>query len=204
MTVAGAPPLPVLPWVSVSAMPLIRLALPLAAAALVLTACSSDTEESADASADASAQTCSYEETVDGVTALREPDSDPQLTVAKNAKRPKELVAVDLCEGSGETAGGADIVVVDYVGVGYKSREVFDSSFLRGQPAEFPLNGVIPGWSEGVSGMAPGGARLLLIPAELAYGKAGAPPASAPNEDLAFSVELDDVGSSAAVDPAGP
>ena len=88
----------------------------------------------------------------------------------------------------------ADTVTVDYVGVGYKSQKVFDSSYERGAPATFPLTGVIPGWTEGVAGMKPGGARLLLVPSELAYGEEGRPPAISPNEALAFIVEMDSIG----------
>lgn len=169
-----------------------RFALPLAAAALALTACSTSTEE-AETNTSAAPESCSFDKTVDGVTAVQEADSAPELVIAKGATPPKALVIEDLCPGNGEEATPADTVTVDYVGVGYKSRKVFDSSFERGQPAQFPLSGVIPGWTQGVTGMKPGGARLLLIPADLAYGKAGAPPAIAPDEALAFIVELDEI-----------
>jgi peptidylprolyl isomerase len=175
----------------------VRLVLPVAAA-LFLVACSSSdpAADGGDATASPQAQNCDYDVTVAGVTAVRSGDTAPELTVAKGAKEPKKLVVKDLCTGSGDAATPADVVTVDYVGVGYKSREEFDSSFQRGQPAEFPLGGVIPGWTEGVSGMQPGGARLLLIPAAQAYGETGAPPAIAPDEPLAFIVELDSIGAS--------
>jgi peptidylprolyl isomerase len=81
-------------------------------------------------------------------------------------------------------------VTVNYVGVGQQSGQVFDSSWQRGQPATFPLDGVIQGWSEGLVGMQPGGRRLLIIPAELAYGDAGAGADIAPGETLVFVVDL--------------
>ena len=73
--------------------------------------------------------------------------------------------------------------------------QVFDSSWQRGEPATFPLDGVIQGWSQGLVGMQPGGRRLLVIPAELAYGDAGAGADIAPGETLVFVVDLIDAGS---------
>lgn len=171
-----------------------KLLLPIAALALVAAGCSSDTKE-AETNTSAAPESCSFDKTVDGVTAVQQALSAPDLVVAKDAPVPKELVTEDLCPGEGVAATATDTVTVDYVGVGYKSQKVFDSSFERGAPATFPLSGVIPGWTEGVAGMKPGGARLLLIPAEMAYGASGTPDgAIAPDEALAFIVELDTVG----------
>lgn len=171
-----------------------KLILPIAALALVAAGCSSNTKE-AETNTSASPESCSFDKTVQGVTAVQQAASAPDLTVDKNAPVPKELVTEDLCLGEGVAATASDTVTVDYVGVGYKSQKVFDSSFERGAPATFPLSGVIPGWTEGVAGMKPGGARLLLIPAEMAYGATGTPDgAIAPDEALAFIVELDSLG----------
>jgi FKBP-type peptidyl-prolyl cis-trans isomerase len=67
---------------------------------------------------------------------------------------------------------------------------VFDSSFERGQPTEFPLGAVVPGWQEGLRLMKPGDEAVLEIPAAMGYGAQGAPPDIPPNADLVFRVQL--------------
>jgi FKBP-type peptidyl-prolyl cis-trans isomerase len=67
---------------------------------------------------------------------------------------------------------------------------VFDSSFARGQPAQFPLTQVIPGWTEGLQLMRPGDEFIFYIPPELGYGAGGSPPAIPPNSPLEFRVQL--------------
>ncbi len=79
---------------------------------------------------------------------------------------------------------------------------MFDSSIARGQPAEFPLNGVIPCWTEGVQTMKVGGKAQLTCPAELAYGPNGHPPAIPPQATLVFDVELLDIVKPEAPKPA--
>ena len=66
----------------------------------------------------------------------------------------------------------------------------FDSSYSRGQPAEFRLDQVIPGWTEALQLMAPGAKYNLIVPSALAYGAAGAPPSIRPYSTLLFEVEL--------------
>ena len=83
------------------------------------------------------------------------------------------------------------------VRVNYEGRlpdgKVFDSSYQRGEAAEFALTSVIPGWREGVALMPVGAKYRFWIPGELAYGKRGSPPLIGPNQPLVFDVELMDI-----------
>ncbi|TMK59141.1 MAG: FKBP-type peptidyl-prolyl cis-trans isomerase [Actinobacteria bacterium] len=114
---------------------------------------------------------------------------------APSGAPPKQLVTKDLEEGTGAEAKAGDSVSVQYVGVNYKTGKEFDASWSRGEPFTFTLGAgeVIPGWDEGVEGMKVGGRRELIIPPELGYGPAGAPPAIPPNETLIFVVDLEAV-----------
>ena len=105
---------------------------------------------------------------------------------------PDELVVEDLEEGDGAEAQAGDTLTVHYVGVIYDSGEEFDSSYERGQPIDFVLGtgGVIPGWDQGLEGMKEGGRRQLVIPPDLAYGKAGDPPDIPPDATLIFVIDL--------------
>ena len=87
---------------------------------------------------------------------------------------PSELTIKDLVVGDGDEAQRGGIVDVHYVGVDYESGEEFDSSWDRGQSANFPLDRLIPGWQEGIPSMKVGGRRQLTVPPELAYGPSGA------------------------------
>ena len=93
-----------------------------------------------------------------------------------------------LAEGSGDSPKATDTVKVHYEGR-LISGSVFDSSIARGEPVSFPLNGVIPGWSEGVQLMKIGSKFQFTIPSALAYGPAGTGPIP-PNSVLVFDVEL--------------
>ncbi len=90
--------------------------------------------------------------------------------------------------GQGDSPKATDTVRVHYEGR-LISGEVFDSSYARGEPVSFPLNGVIPGWSEGVQLMSPGAKFEFTIPSALAYGSSGTGPIP-PNSVLVFDVEL--------------
>jgi peptidylprolyl isomerase len=113
-----------------------------------------------------------------------------------NQPPPQKLVVEDLEEGSGPAAKTGDKVSLQYVGVNYKSGKEFDASWSRGEPVIFNLGSgvVIPGWEKGLQGMKVGGRRELVIPPELGYGPAGAPPAIPPNETLVFVVDLEAIG----------
>ncbi|QMU22992.1 FKBP-type peptidyl-prolyl cis-trans isomerase [Gordonia rubripertincta] len=87
---------------------------------------------------------------------------------------PADLTITDIIVGDGAEAVRGGVVDVHYVGVDYETGEEFDSSWDRGQSANFPLDRLIPGWQEGIPGMKVGGRRQLTVPPELAYGPAGA------------------------------
>lgn len=91
--------------------------------------------------------------------------------------------------GTGETPKATDKVKVHYHGT-LRDQTVFDSSRDRGTPATFPLNGVIPCWTEGVQKMKVGGKATLVCPADIAYKDRGAPPVIKPGAALKFEVEL--------------
>ena len=97
-----------------------------------------------------------------------------------------------LKEGNGAQPKATDTVTVDYRGTLIDGTE-FDSSYKRGQPATFPLNGVIKGWTEGLQLMKAGGKYQFYIPADLAYGQRAMGPDIAPNSTLIFDVELKSV-----------
>ena len=98
-----------------------------------------------------------------------------------------------LKEGSGDSPKETDNVTVHYHGT-LIDGTVFDSSVDRGQPATFPVNGVIPGWVEALKLMNPGAKYKLFIPSNLAYGERGAGGAIGPNATLVFEVELISIG----------
>lgn len=94
-----------------------------------------------------------------------------------------------LTEGTGKSPKATDTVLVHYAGTLLSGTE-FDSSYRRKEPIEFPLNRVIPGWTEGVQLMKEGAKFRFFIPSKLAYGPRGAGRDIGPNETLIFEVEL--------------
>lgn len=123
-----------------------------------------------------------------------------QSDVAANAaKEPGAVVTRSglvyraLKEGNGASPAATDTVRVHYKGTFPDGRE-FDSSYKRGQPTEFPLNGVIPCWTEGVQRMKAGGKAKLTCPPSIAYGQRGAGGVIPPNATLQFEIELLGVG----------
>ncbi len=115
--------------------------------------------------------------------------------LAKNKKKegvvtlPSGLQYKILTKGSGKSPKATDSVTVNYRGTLIDGTE-FDSSYKRNQPATFPVNGVIPGWTEALQLMKEGAKWQLFIPANLAYGERGAGGTIGPNATLIFEVEL--------------
>ncbi|MCA3006240.1 MAG: FKBP-type peptidyl-prolyl cis-trans isomerase [Planctomycetaceae bacterium] len=103
------------------------------------------------------------------------------------------LEITDLTVGEGAEAKPSSTVVAHYKGTLKSDGTEFDSSYSRGEPATFPLNGVIRGWQWGVPGMKVGGKRKLIIPWQMAYGEQGSPPKIGPRADLVFEIELKEV-----------
>ena len=114
--------------------------------------------------------------------------------LAENAKKDGVTVTASglqyrvITEGAGDAPKATDTVKVHYEGR-LISGDIFDSSIARGEPVSFPLNGVIPGWSEGVQLMKVGSKFEFTIPSALAYGPSGTGPIP-PNSVLVFDVEL--------------
>ena len=109
-----------------------------------------------------------------------------------------------LSEGTGPKPAAADTVVCDYKGTLVDNTE-FDSSYKRGEPATFPVSGVIKGWTEALQLMPVGSKWELFIPPDLAYGERGGPGGGiGPNATLIFEVELKSIQPKASVQPPDP
>jgi len=117
-------------------------------------------------------------------------------TVTGSAKTtlPSGVIFESLTTGSGPSPTATDTVKVNYRGTLPDGRE-FDSSYKRGQPASFPLNRVIPCWTQAVQLMKPGGKARITCPPATAYGASGAGGVIPPNATLMFDIELISIGS---------
>lgn len=124
------------------------------------------------------------ENTKKGQAFLTENKSKPGVKVTASGLQYKVITP-----GHGDHPAPTDTVTVNYEGK-LINGQVFDSSYKRGQPVTFPVNGVIKGWQEALVMMQPGAVWELYIPADLAYGAQGAPGAIGPNETLIFKVNL--------------
>jgi FKBP-type peptidyl-prolyl cis-trans isomerase len=114
-------------------------------------------------------------------------------------KAPSGLVFLPLELGSGIAPSATDRVTVHYRGTLVDGSE-FDNSYTRGEPATFPLDGVIPCWTEGIQKMKVGGKARLVCPSSIAYGDEGRPPEIPGGATLVFEVELKGVVAPAAED----
>ena len=116
------------------------------------------------------------------------------LTGTAKVTTPSGLVFEAVQTGSGPSPKATDTVKVHYRGTLTDGRE-FDSSYKRGEPTSFPLNRVIPCWTEAVQLMKPGGKARITCPPKLAYGERGAGGVIPPNATLIFDIELISIGS---------
>ncbi len=151
---------------------------------LTLAGCSNDSPEPQPTSSAAKTGSATFPKVTGGY------GENPTISKPTGAA-PTTLQTKDLVVGKGEKV--TDITKSyswNYEGVGWSNGKVFDSSFERSAPESFALNQVIPGWREGLKGIKVGGRRILLIPADQAYGEAGSPPVIGPNESLVFVVDL--------------
>jgi len=103
------------------------------------------------------------------------------------------LIYKEMRKGTGESPKPTDLVTVNYRGSLINGKE-FDSSYKRNEPATFPLNRVIPCWTEGLQMMKVGGKAQLVCPSAIAYGERGAPPDIPAGATLIFEVELLKIG----------
>ncbi|MEO6530898.1 MAG: FKBP-type peptidyl-prolyl cis-trans isomerase [Specibacter sp.] len=122
-----------------------------------------------------------------GLPTVKDNDKGTPVITVGSAKAPTELVSQNLITGKGAALKSSDTIVANYVGVNFVGGEIFDSSFDRGEPATFPLKGVIEGWTKGLTGKTVGSRVLLVIPKAQAYGDAGQGKAKG---DLVFVVDI--------------
>jgi peptidylprolyl isomerase len=185
------------------------LALPAVALALAFTACGDDSSDESAATPAPSEAAPTVTETPteapteaaeggatsgdSGVKVTGDVGEKPEIDTA-GVKETTELITEDIEEGKGAEAKTGDTVQVQYSGV-LADGTPFDNSYDRGEAFPFPLGGgrVIPGWDQGVAGMKEGGRRVLVIPSDLAYGDAGAPPTIPPGATLVFVVDLEKI-----------
>jgi peptidylprolyl isomerase len=163
------------------------LAALVASAALLLTACGDDSDSGGSDTVT----------TDSGIEVEGEAGEKPSLTIP-DSDPPTELVVEVLDEGDGTEVGADDFVVANYLGQTWDPLEsapdeanVFDNSYDRGAVTGFPLNGVVAGWKEGLTGQTVGSRVLLTIPPDKGYGETGSGDGSIPaNATLAFVVEI--------------
>lgn len=164
--------------------------------ALFVAGCGSDSSSSTTGGSDTAAQSPTSEEGSTSEEEAAEEEAEeapdlPQVSVPKGPP-PKKLVIEDEKKGSGPTAKAGDKVSVEYVGVLYKTEELFDANWGSGEPFTFKLGAkeVIAGWDKGVQGMKVGGVRKLIIPPDLAYGEQAIYPSIPAYSTLVFLVKL--------------
>ena len=163
----------------------------LAASSLGLAACGSSSADSTTTTAATTTPTARP-----GIGTVADPSpagtlgTQPTITVPPGAP-PNQLQIKDLIVGTGPAAKPGDQLSMQYVGVAYSTKQIFDSSWSRNAPFPFVLGGnVIAGWNQGVAGMQAGGRREIIIPPSLAYGASSPGPGIGTNDTLIFIVDL--------------
>lgn len=127
-----------------------------------------------------------------GVAVDGDVGAKPTITLP-DGPPPDDLVVHDIVQGDGVQVPAGATVTTHYVGVSWANDgEQFDASWDRGTPIQFPLAGVIQGWTDGIPGMRVGGRRLLVIPPSQGYGPQSPAPAIAPNDTLVFVIDMVD------------
>jgi FKBP-type peptidyl-prolyl cis-trans isomerase len=170
-----------------------RLLLPTAALLVALLAGCASTDAAPAAPADVADLPTAAAGPPGGIPALSGEPTDltqPTQAAAGTGAPPTELLVEDVVVGAGPAAVAADTVEVRYTGTLYSDGSVFDSSWQNGaDPVPFPLSRVVPGFAQGIEGMAPGGRRVIVMPPDLAYGDQALPGLPA-GSTLVFVVDL--------------
>ncbi|MFD1211535.1 FKBP-type peptidyl-prolyl cis-trans isomerase [Arthrobacter sp. GCM10027362] len=122
-------------------------------------------------------------------TVTRNAKNVPTIKIPAKKDAPSDLVVKVLKEGTGAKVTSSSTVTAHYAGVRWEDGKVFDSSYSRGETADFPLNQVIKGWTLGLAGQRVGSSVMLVIPAELAYGDP-VQQQGAPSGPLVFVVDI--------------
>lgn len=180
-----------------------------AAIALGLSACGSDSETASTQTTEPSDTQSSENETSGteaGEGAMPTVNVDGQNTILEfpSSDAPVGLQTDVVEEGTGRIVEETDYVIANYVGQVWGNETPFDSSFQRGEPTGFSLQQVIPGWTQGLSGLPVGSKVILSIPTDLGYGPSGGNPNAGigPEDTIAFYVEIVDAfGINQAGDP---
>lgn len=129
------------------------------------------------------------ENAASGLPAVTANAGEAPTITAPTGTPPTTLQTSDIIVGSGAEVVATTTLTVHYTLMSWSNGAIVESSWTGGQPATFPLSGVIAGWQQGLPGAKVGGRRLLVIPADLGYGPNGSGPIG-PNETLIFVVDI--------------
>ena len=131
----------------------------------------------------------STENATPGLPAVTANAGEAPTISAPTGTPPTTLQSSDIIVGTGTEVVATSTLTVHYTLMSWSNGAIVESSWTSGQPATFPLSGVIAGWQQGLPGAKVGGRRLLVIPSDLGYGPNGSGPIG-PNETLIFVVDI--------------